>query len=189
MRPFAALVICVTLSSGCAYLDYNLRTVEDGTFYRSGQMTAGRLAEVIRDRDIQTVINLRGSSMEEWYLEETGVCAAYGVDHRDFDWTMRRAPEPESLAEFVSLLEEGERPMLVHCQGGTHRAGVASAVYVLLDGEDTSAAREQFTLFFNDAPIGQVVDWYEGSDMSFRDWVNTEYPIVYGEYMEDTAAD
>jgi len=92
---------------------------------------------------------------------------------------MKRLPPPESLAAFVELVETAERPILVHCQGGTHRTGVASAVFLLLEGADLKDAREQFGPFFGDAPIGNLLDLYEGSDMPFGEWSREVYPSVY----------
>ena len=179
MQRVLALVILATVAPGCAYLDSNFRTVQPDAFYRSGQMSAARLAKAIEDHGIATVINLRGASDEPWYVEELGVCDAAGVAHYDLDWTKRRLPEPESLAAYVTLLQTADRPLLVHCQGGTHRTGVASAVYILLQGGDVPRAREEFGFFFDDAPIGELLDLYEGSPLPFADWVRIDYPALW----------
>jgi protein tyrosine/serine phosphatase len=162
------------------YIDDNLRTVEPGRFYRSGQMPDTRLGETIRRHDVKTVINLRGENPDEaWYRNEVAVCEALGVAHHSFKWSKNRLPDPESLAEFVGLCNDAQSPILVHCQGGTHRSGVASAIYQLLEGRDIATARGEFHLFFNDAPIGQVLDLYEGSKLPFDEWVLREYPSLY----------
>jgi protein tyrosine/serine phosphatase len=179
MHRALALVVLAVLAPGCAYLDSNFRTVQPDAFYRSGQMSAPRLAEAIEDHHIATVINLRGASDESWYVEKLAVCDARGVAHYDLDWTKRRIPEPESLAAYVTLLQAADRPLLVHCQGGTHRTGVASAVYILLEGGDVLQAREEFGIFFDDAPIGELLDLYEGSPLPFADWVLTDYPALW----------
>ena len=93
-------------------------------------------------------------------------------------------PEPEALAWLVGLYESGDTPILVHCQGGTHRSGVAAAVYVLLQGGTVEDAREQFNQFFNDAPIGELLTLYEGSDAPFDQWIVESYPELYAARME-----
>jgi protein tyrosine phosphatase (PTP) superfamily phosphohydrolase (DUF442 family) len=175
----ACIVLAVVNLPGCAYLDSNFRTVEPNAFYRSGQLTATRLAQAIEDHGLATVINLRGATDDAWYLEEVTTCASYDVAHRDLDWSMHRLPAPESLAEYVGMVQTAGRPMLVHCQGGTHRAGIASAVYVLLHGGDLDQARRQLDMFFGDAPIGHLLTLYEGSDLAFADWTAAEYPQLY----------
>ena len=173
-RHIVAFTLLLCLAAGC------VRTVERGRFYRSGQMQPAMLAHAIDSRGIRTVINLRGSSPDEtWYVREVETCARMGVTHHDLDWTKRRIPEPESLARFVELVETSDPPMLIHCQGGVHRSGVASAMYLLVRGRSVEEARKQLGLFFNDAPIGAVLDMFEGSPLPFAEWVGTVYPGLY----------
>jgi protein tyrosine/serine phosphatase len=174
--------VLVLLASGCALLNGNLRVVEPGAYYRSGQMD-GRLLDItIRRHGIKTVINLRGASPDEsWYRDEIAVCEARAVAHYDLKWSMSQVPPPESLQEFVAITGEAERPLLVHCQGGVHRAAVAAACYRLMQGESVEAARGELGLFFNDAPIGQLLDLYEESNLPFEDWILEEYPTRYEE--------
>jgi protein tyrosine/serine phosphatase len=158
----------------------NMATVEPGNFYRSGQIPGGRLSAVVRRHGIRTVINLRGAApQEDWYRAELSACESLGVAHEDFDWFKDHLPEPESLAAFVRLINEAERPILVHCQGGVHRSAVASACYLLMNGASVDEARDEFGLFFNDAPIGGLLDLYEGSALPFAQWVATVYPERY----------
>lgn len=170
---------------GCAHMDDNFRAVEDDVFYRSAQMRGGRLGEAIRDHKIATVVNLRGESDEPWHAEEKAVCEAFGVRHIDYRWSMRKLPDPESLASYVALVEHAEGPVLVHCQGGIHRAGTASAIYVLMQGGTPDEARQQFGFYFHNAPIGQLVTLYEehGKGKRFADWVRSDYPELYDDWM------
>ena len=166
--------------NGCAHLNGNLQTVEPGAYYRSGQMNATVLDITLRRHGIGTVVNLRGKSPgEAWYREELAVCLDREVAHHGLDWTMKRPPEPASLQTLIGILQEGQPPFLVHCQGGTHRAAVAAACYRLLRGESVEAARRELGLFFNDAPIGQLLDLYEQSGLPFQQWVFEEYPVQY----------
>ncbi|MDX9973626.1 MAG: tyrosine-protein phosphatase, partial [FCB group bacterium] len=150
---------------------YNFRTVEKGVFYGSRQMSGRVLESTVHKYGIKTVISLRGENPgKPWYDEEVETCERLGVKHVSFGWSKSHLPDPESLASFVDLLESGERPFLAHCEGGTHRAGVASACYLLLHGSDPATARGQFGPGFNDAPIGKLVDLYEQSGMPFKKW-------------------
>ncbi|HEX72335.1 MAG TPA: hypothetical protein ENN65_03365, partial [Candidatus Hydrogenedentes bacterium] len=162
------------------FIGHNFRTVEKGAFYGSRQMSGAALERTIRKYDIKTVINLRGENTDQdWYREETAACRRAGVAHISFGWSKNRLPPPESLARFVMLIEEGKKPFLAHCEGGTHRTGVAAAVYLLLRGESPDSARGQFGPMFKDAPIGELVTLYEQSDLPFRQWVLEAYPAIY----------
>ncbi|HNR34037.1 MAG TPA: tyrosine-protein phosphatase [Candidatus Hydrogenedentes bacterium] len=183
-----ALVLAVPL--WMYFPGHNFRTVEKGAFYGSRQMSGKALEAAIKKRGIQTVINLRGHNPgAPWYDNEVAVCRKLGVAHEDFAWSKGRLPDPESLARFVAVIESGKKPFLAHCEGGTHRTGVAAACYLLLQGADTATARRQFGPMFKNAPIGQVVDLYEGSNMPFKQWVREVYPARYASPKSSQALD
>lgn len=159
---------------------YNFRVVDAGAFYGSRQMGGRALESAIKKHGIRTVINLRGENPgSDWYDAEAAACELAGVALVNLGWSQGSLPEPESLARFVEVIETGEGPFLAHCAGGTHRTGVAAAVYLLLHGADVPTARKQFRVGFNDAPIGQILDLYEGSAIPFRQWLLEVYPGVY----------
>ncbi len=167
---------------GCAFLNANFRTVDDGRLYRSGQMHADALERRLQQHDIQTVINLRSASPEDaWYHDELAVCDALGVAHYSLGWSKNRLPTPEMLQEFIRLVQDDDGAVLVHCQGGVHRASVAAAVYVLLHGGGMGEARAQIAPGFDDAPIGRLLDLYEGSEEPFAEWASDTYPKLYPE--------
>ena len=159
---------------------HNFRTVEDKAFYGSRQMGPAALEAAISKYDIRTVVNLRGRNPgSPWYDGEVAACSKLGVAHEDFSWSRNALPDPESLARYVALIESGKKPFLAHCEGGTHRTGVAAACYLLLHGADIATARKQFGPMFKNAPIGQVVSLYEGSALPFGQWVREAYPALY----------
>ena len=159
---------------------HNFRTVEKNVFYGSRQMAPKALERAVHKYGIKTVINLRGNNPgTPWYDDEVAACRRLGVAHESFAWSKGRLPDPESLLKFIELVESGQKPFLAHCEGGTHRTGVAAACYLLLQGADLATARKQFGPFFNDAPIGQLIDLYEGSNMPFAQWVREVYPARY----------
>jgi protein tyrosine/serine phosphatase len=81
-------------------------------------------------------------------------------------------------------LRTAEAPMLLHCKSGADRAGLASAVAVLVHGGTAEQALRQLSLRFGhfsasrtgvlDAFIRTYRDQAEGR-LSFLDWVATEY--------------
>jgi protein tyrosine phosphatase (PTP) superfamily phosphohydrolase (DUF442 family) len=183
LRPhFYNTVIALTCLglTGCVVLHGNFRTVQDGAVYRSGQLSPAGLERRLEKHSIRTVVSLRGPDEDSlWYPAEKQVCEEAGAAHIDLPWTMKKLPPPESLARLIEIYEHGEAPVLVHCQGGNHRAAVAAAIYVLLDGGTPHEAREQFGTFFNDAPIGALIGLYEGSDKPFAQWAKEDYPSIY----------
>ena len=159
---------------------YNWRTVEKNAFYGSRQMGGAAIERTVKKYDIKTVINLRGENPgSDWYDEEAAACKRAGVALVSFGWSKNSIPSPDSLAKFIELVENGDKPFLAHCQGGTHRTGAAAAVYELLRGKNVTEARKQFGPMFNDAPIGKLIDLYEQSDLPFKQWALEAYPAIY----------
>jgi len=174
----AALALAVPL--WIYFPGHNFRTVEQDAFYGTRQMGEKALESAIHKYHIRTVVNLRGHNPgSPWYDTEVAVCRRLGIVHEDFAWSKSRLPDPDSLARFVALMETGAKPFLVHCQGGTHRTGVAAAIYLLLKGADIATARKQFGPLFNDAPVGRVLALYEGSHLPFKQWAKEVYPGQY----------
>ncbi len=172
---------------------HNWRTVEKGAFYGSRQMSGAAIKRYAKKHNIQTLLNMRGQNPgSSWYDEEARACAEAGIAHESFGWSKNSLPDPGSLARFISVLETGSKPFLAHCQGGTHRTGVAAAVYLLLKGADVATARKQFGPMFNDAPIGELLALYErgGAGRPFKQWVLDAYPAAYAAHKaaKDAAA-
>ena len=174
-----SLLLLTALLQSCSVVRSNLQTVEPGQFYRSGQMAGFKIDAVANRYDIKTMINLRGEQPDEsWYRSEIAACERNDVQHYDLQWSMRKIPPPDSLAQLIAWIETGPKPILVHCQGGVHRAAIASVVYRLLRGDSVEEAREELGLFFMDAPIGELLDLYDESK-PFKQWVSEDYPAIY----------
>ncbi len=130
------LVIGMGLAAGCSSeeevnLDHiNFHAVEEGKAYRSAQPRPDELRQLIDDFGIKTVINLRGENAgETWYDGEVKVCGEKGIAHENVRLSSQSLPSPEELADLLTTLETAERPILMHCQGGADRSGLASALY------------------------------------------------------------
>ncbi len=183
--PLLTLAL-IALAPGCAYLNGNFRAVDDGRLYRSGQLHADALQRRMEQHDIAAVISLRSPNPDEaWYHEELAVCDALDVPHYSLGWSKNSLPEPASLQRYVTLLQDAEGPVLVHCQGGVHRSSIASAVYVLMQTDSVRQAREQLARGFDHAPIGALLDLYARHDEPFIPWVSRTYPRLYAEINGD----
>ncbi len=162
---------------------HNFRVVEKGAFYGSRQMSGPALERTIAKRGIKTVVNCRGENFgSDWYDAEAAACERTGTALYSFGWSKNSIPDPESLKAFIEMLDTAEKPILAHCQGGTHRTGAAAAIYLLAKGESAKTARGQFGPMFNNAPIGQLVDLYEASGLPFRQFVTDAYPAAYAQW-------
>lgn len=168
------------VANGCAFLNANYAAVEPQRFYRSGQMHPEAFERALDETGAKTVICLRGASPGEgWYEYESALTAERGVGYTVLGWSKDRLLTPDELNEFIRLVDESPGPILVHCQGGVHRASAASAIFVLLEGGTVKDARAQLHKGFKGAAVGGFLDAYAKSKKSFRAWVAEDYPAFY----------
>jgi protein tyrosine/serine phosphatase len=93
---------------------------------------------------LRAVINLRGRSDAPWYVAETSVTTAAGVQHIDLSMSAGTEPDSARLDSLRVLLRTTPTPFLLHCEGGADRSGLASALYALdeMHGTPDEAAHQ-----------------------------------------------
>lgn len=127
------LLICVGLPGGWAIglqLVGNVHVVEDGALYRSAQLNERKLAGVIAAYGIKSVINLRGENRGSWWYDnETEVTAALGVSHFDVRMSAMRDTDDATVMQLMETMRTAPRPLLIHCESGSDRTGLAAALY------------------------------------------------------------
>lgn len=145
--------LCLVFAAGCGEEEpnepiiLNFHTLDEGKAYRSPQLSGEALNWVIDRYGIKTVVNLRGHNPDkEWYQEEAAVCRDRNVALVDLSLSSQSLPEPRLLRSIVETLETAERPMLIHCQSGSDRSGMVSALYrIEVLGQDNEAAMRELS--------------------------------------------
>lgn len=160
MKNHAKLSIAVgtVLSIGgalggyAAYLQAvgNFHTVIEGQLYRSAQPTPAQLDAYVKDHGIKTIINLRGEKQNAaWYQAEIRTAAELGVGHIDFAMSASRKLTPDRADEIVAIMAAAPKPILVHCQSGSDRTGLVSAIYTdRIAGEGEDRAERQLSFYY-----------------------------------------
>ncbi len=138
-RGIGAVVIAVVaVGAACGgwagYLRItgNIHEIEPGVF-RSAQLGADKLAALIDEHHIKTVLNLRGSNPGAgWYDAEAEAVHDAGARYVSIDLSDSQEPDPATLTALVDALKTAPKPLLLHCSAGADRSGLASAIYELL---------------------------------------------------------
>lgn len=160
----------------------NFHVVEEGRFYRTGQMSVEQFRETIEKYEIQTVMRLNGGGPS--YLETYQPVVEYGLDFVHLPLSANRYPRKDELLGLWEAFETIEYPVLVHCRAGADRTGMASTIYVLQTTGDYDEAWGQLDFFpylhlgwFGTDAIDEVFKMYKPfhGQMSFPDWVRNEY--------------
>jgi len=151
----------------------NIHEVAPDAVYRSAQLSPHRLNELVATNHIRAVLNLRGASTgSAWYYDEVAMTTRLGVQHADFELSAVREVTPLTAEQLVRLMEQLPKPLLIHCQGGADRTGLASALYLYALMYDTAdEAARQLSFLYGHVPF--FGGGTNAMDRSFWNYVNS----------------
>ncbi len=147
----------------------NFHAITHGEAYRSAQLDRDELEYYIKRYNISSILNLRGENPDAlWYKEELKVSAEHNVMHYDIALSASRELTNEEVQKLMEIFKSSPRPILVHCQGGADRSGLAAAMWkVIVDREPKSEAEKQISILYGHIPIGKT----SAMDRFFENWI------------------
>lgn len=164
----------------------NLHQVAEGV-WRASQPAPYQIKGYSK-RGIKTIINLRGERECGGYRLEEKNCKKYGIDLVNLTLSSRYPPSRETIYEAKKVFESVEYPFLMHCKSGADRAGLASALFLLMtENRPVEVAKKQLSLKYGhikQAETGVLDHIFEcymetrqdkDNDLSFLDWVDEYY--------------
>lgn len=140
---------------------------------------------------VRTIVSLRGGHEFGSYPLEREACRRRGLAFREITLRSREAPSVETIEAVAELLHDIAYPALFHCKSGADRAGLMSALYLLLrEGATIERAQKELALRFGhvrQAKTG-VLDVFlelyadaeaaakaQGETLDFMTWVRRDY--------------
>lgn len=156
--------------------------------WRAAQPAPHQIRSIAK-RGVRTIVNLRGERSCGGYWLEQATCRKLGIELVDFQLRSRAAPTKQELFEARDLLARLSYPILLHCKSGADRAGLMSALYLIVcEGVPVADAKSQLALKFGhirQADTGILDYFFEryladtaGRPMPFFDWVESVYDPV-----------
>lgn len=153
--------------------------------YRSNQPSHRRF-ERYAAMGIKSVLNLRGAAHHARYLFEKETVDALGLTMINVSLQARKAPAREAVQALIAAFRQIGRPFLMHCKSGADRAGLASAIYLMvIEGKSVEEARKMLSpryIHFRWSKTGvldHLLDVYaarnSASPIGFEEWIATEY--------------
>lgn len=163
MRRFLgrmALAVGVLLIAAIGFFGFlqysgNFHSVSASTVYRAAQMDAAQLEKWADKYQIASVLNLRGENTgADWYDSEVKTAAKLGIQHINFRMSASQELTKDEVQNLLQVMRDAPKPLLIHCQGGADRTGLASALYVAgIDNGDEFAAERQLSLRYGHVGI------------------------------------
>jgi len=167
------VTLALLLLSAASYFFYieeqgNFHPITPGEAYRSAQLDRDEFEYYIKKYNIKSIVNLRGEHPDEpWYREETQVCAEKNVKHYNIALSSSREPADEDVRKLIAIFENAPRPVLIHCQAGADRSGLAAAMWkMIVDKVPKSEAQKQLTFLYGHLPMGKT----SAMDRFFQNW-------------------
>ena len=101
--------------------------------YRSAQLNTTQFKYYIDKYHIKSVLNLRGqASTRRWYQDEINTVQLAQVRHYDFGLAAKGLVSVKNMQTLAHIIQNAPKPLLIHCWRGADRAGLGSAVALLL---------------------------------------------------------
>lgn len=123
----------------------NFGTVAAGRMYRGNHPSPWRLARLVRRHGIRTVINLRGTCGNGSDALSRAAAERLGLRFIDAPVSSGHPPRRDQALALAEALASAPQPLLVHCKSGADRAGIAAAMFLILQGEPVARARAQLS--------------------------------------------
>ncbi len=152
-RSGAGLGVALLLAGaflGYRQLSGNFHTVVPGVVYRSAQPSADQLTAYVREHGIRSIIDLRGAPKPGSPRYEAEYVTAQKLDVVHYEFRMSASTElnQQEAAQLIDLMRRAEKPVLIHCQAGADRSGLASALYLAAIADKGEEAAERQISFW-----------------------------------------
>lgn len=156
----------------------NFHEVVPGVLYRSAQLSPSQFARFKQEDGIRSIINLRGANPGKgWYDDELREANALGIAHFDFPMKASRILTQEQAQQLIAMMRDAPKPLLLHCEGGADRTGLAASLYLAAIGrKGEEEAESQLSLRYGHLSIPYISHGYP----MFQSWEKLENWLGFG---------
>jgi len=152
--------------------------------WRGPQPNPFQIAKLAR-KGLKTIVNLRGPTEYGSYALERDAAKRHGIAFEDAVIWSRSAPRRDQVHGVLEVLARITYPALIHCKSGADRAGLAAALYLIVQkGVPVPEAMGQLSLKYGHFAAGKtgVLDAFlrqylidTNGRMPFLTWLDEVY--------------
>ncbi len=157
---FIALLICLLVSVYIIYMEEfsNFHTVKENELYRSAAMDMDELEYFLPQYNIKTIINLRGKPRNDYHVtDEIKIVNRLNLEYYELDFASTKAPSKTDIEMLLSAFEKAKKPILIHCEAGSDRTGLACAIWKLCVEKDSKEnSFRQLSIMYGHIPFGET---------------------------------
>jgi hypothetical protein len=120
-----------------SYLCDNFAQVCEKRLYKSGVLTAERLAYYIDTYSIKMVINLRNCQPEvKWWQDMSFICKQKETQLVDLETSCNEPVKKEIFERLIKIFKTTSDPILIVDKGGVVRSGEIAALWLLINWDE-----------------------------------------------------
>ena len=153
--------------------------------YRANQPSPAHLRSY-KEKGIKAILNLRGFKQQSYALFEQDTCKKLGLELISLPLSSSSAPTTQKLLDLVNILETIPKPVVLHCKSGADRAGLVSALYLMIrQGLSVTEVKKQLSFkylhldFTKTGILDYIFDVFSErlkiESIDFLDWIKREY--------------
>ena len=153
--------------------------------YRASQPSPSDLRSY-KNKGIKAVLNLRGFTPQSYALFEEESCKKLNLELISVPLSGSYAPQSEKLLEIIGIMEKIPKPFVLHCKSGADRAGLVSAMYLIVQKKlPVAEVKKQLSFkylhldFTKTGILDYIFNVFDErlkiENIDFRDWLKKEY--------------
>lgn len=176
--------------------EHNFYEVVPGKLFRSGEFSPIELQEKIREKGIRSVLDLRldGGDKDKYGMLEADAVAQVGIVYYHLPLKSGQVPSKKKIDQLLAIYEQAPLPLLIHCSSGSHRTGVATALWLIdQEGEDPMQASRSLSPHYGNFPnerklsaflagrptidslIWSFAEDHKRTGQTFRQWISAHH--------------
>ena len=130
ITAFYILIVFILTWANIIRYGGNFHKVAPGV-YRSAQLYYYDFPKFYNKYHFKTILNLRGAHpTNRWYVYEKNFCKEHNITLINFKISAKKIQSIKTMKKIIQIIKNAKKPLLIHCQAGADRSGLASALYL-----------------------------------------------------------